>query len=320
MDYLERTLNLKLTCREWPNVDSLPYLLTARYRFEWGLFGKIEAILVYPKGEVEPISSIKKHLAIVRKAADLPAVLILDKCLARQRQAMIDNHIPFIVENKQIYLPFLGISLQESFSVETEIGQFLLPSAQLLLLYYIYSKKDELAMSVLPEELQLSAMSVSRAVRQLEEAGLIRTHKNGVGKIISSEYCGEELYEKSAGLLRSPVKKRGYLDNATTNGSLKAGASALAEYTMLNEPALNTVALGKLPLGTTHLENRLSDADKQQCVEIWNYDPHILSKGTSVDPISLNLSLANCGDERIQMESEKLMERFWGDYHGKGAR
>lgn len=317
MKYLENALNIKVTCRDWPGQDLLPYLLTDRYRFQMALLGEMDALFVYPIGESEPISTIKKHFSIISKAAAVPPVLILKKCSARQRKALIDNHIAFIVEDRQIYLPFLGILLQETFSAQTNVKAPLLPSAQMLLFYYIYSKEPELLMNQLPGKLQLSAMSVSRAVSQLEEAELLRTYKIGVNKIITSDHYGQELYSKAEGFLRSPVKKQGYLESASVGPACRAGLAALAEYTMLNPPGVDTFALKKLPDPQVQPEHSLSDANAQACIQLWTYDPQILSCNGCVDVLSLHQSLKGETDERIQGELDGLLDKFWEDYDGK---
>ena len=87
MKYPENTLNLKVTCRDWPEQTSLPYLLTDRYRFRLASLGGGGALFVYPKWEPDPISTIKKHFDLIAKSAAVPPVLILEKCTTRQRKA-----------------------------------------------------------------------------------------------------------------------------------------------------------------------------------------------------------------------------------------
>ena len=318
MKYLENALNLKVTFRDWPEQTLLPYLLTDRYRFRLASLGGTGALFVYPKGEPEPVSTIKKHFDLIAKSAVVPPVLILEKCTARQRKALIDNHIAFVVEERQIYLPFMGILLQETFSAEGNEKASLLPSAQMLLFYYIYSRRRELPMNQLPEKLQLSAMSVSRAVTQLEEVGILSTYKVGVNKIITSDLHGRDLYSQAEGFLRSPVKKQGYLERAAITEAVKAGLTALSEYTMLNPPGVDTFALKRLPDKSMRMEHSLADAAAQQCIQLWTYDPGILASGGCVDILSLHQSLRDETDERIQGELEELLEKFWVDYNGQG--
>lgn len=311
MKYLEDALNIKVTYHDWDGQDSLPYLLTDRYKFEVASLDNATAIFAYPKGNIDPVSTIKKHFALIAKASDMPVVLILEKCTARQRKALIENHLSFIVDGYQIYLPFMGAILRESFAKESE-ATALLPSAQLLLFFYIYSGLHEMPMKHIAEKLGLTAMSVSRAVRQLEGMKLLRAYKDGVKKIITSDLYGKELYEKAGPMLRTPVKKKGYIERKAIDGC-KAGITALSEFTNLNPPKVETFAMKELPDGAQLDE--LVDENGQLSVELWTYNPLVLAQNGCVDILSLHQSLKNDPDERVQSELDKMLDKFWGDYH-----
>lgn len=317
MEYLKQALDINVTYSPWPKQNTLPYLLSDRYNFQIANLDTTNALFVYPKDDIESIPAIKKHVALIAKYTSIPIVLILNKCDARDRKELITNKISFIVENQQIYLPFMSILLQERFSSYATRLDALLPSAELLLFYYIYSKKRELEMSQLSNRLELSAMSISRATKQLEELGLIKTYKNGVNKIITSELYGEELYRKAENCLRSPVKKVGYIEKGIIKDGYKAGISALAEYSMLNYPKVNTIATLKAP---KELEQSLVNEEAELCVEVWSYNPALLANNGVVDVLSLHQSLKGESDERVESAVEQLLESFWGDYYDSGIR
>jgi len=90
------------------------------------------------------------------------------------------------VDGKQIYLPFMALYLQERGDAEKIDISGILPSAQLLLLLYIYQGCGELLTREASRKLGFTATSISRASRQLQEMGLIQTEKRGVQKVICS--------------------------------------------------------------------------------------------------------------------------------------
>lgn len=310
MRYLEETLNIKVSYENWDGQDSLPYLLLDTYSFKVAVLNGIRTLFIYPKEDIEAISTVKKNLGVIVKIADIPLVLILKRCTARERSALIYKNIPFIVEGKQIYLPFMGMLLQESYSQPSFKRDSLSPSAQLLLFYYIYKGCGELEMAHLGEKLGITAMSVTRAVKELEEFGLVSTHKRGVNKIITSELRGNELYKKAEKVLRSPVKKAGYLDKGILKEAVQAGETALSEMGMLNPPTVNTFAVHRLPDGCPPLEETLTDEDEQDRVEVWSYDPRVLAKDGNVDVLSLHQTLKNENDERIQIELDRILKEI----------
>lgn len=60
-------------------------------------------------------------------------MLVLNELSYRQKEYLLREKIPFIVDGKQIYLPFMSVYLQERCDAEKQPREDLLPSAQLLL-------------------------------------------------------------------------------------------------------------------------------------------------------------------------------------------
>ena len=91
-----------------------------------------KVIFLYPKTELEQIEVLKKHIARIQKKENLPVVLVLNELSYRQKEYLLREKIPFIVDGKQIYLPFMSVYLQERCDAEKQPREDLLPSAQLL--------------------------------------------------------------------------------------------------------------------------------------------------------------------------------------------
>ena len=68
--------------------------------------------------------------------------------------------IPFIVDGKHIYLPFMALYLQERGDGEKQDTSRMLPSAQLLLLFYIYHGCGELSTSDATQKLELKQLGI----------------------------------------------------------------------------------------------------------------------------------------------------------------
>lgn len=315
MEYLKKILNVDVTYAKWGEEGSLPYFLSERYKFEVASINGLKTLFVYPLGEVEAISSVKKHLSLIGSKIDFPVVLVLTWCTSRQRKTLIENHMPFIVEDSQIYLPFMGVLLHERFKTQQQVTKQFSPSAQQVLFLYIYLKKRELRMKEAAIPLSLSPMSISRAFKELEAFGLFKTRKDGVEKVLFSDLEGKGLYEKAFPFLRSPVRKKGFCEKGTFEGGCKAGLTALFEYGMLNPPKVSVYALQTLPKNVA-LENVLVDEDKQVGVELWSYDPLTLSQNGKIDLLSLHQTLKGESQERVEGEIRKALDAFWKDYDG----
>lgn len=310
MDYIENTLGLKVHYQLWSHTDELPYYLLDRYDFQQATLDSVKTLFLYPKTELDQLASVKKQIAKIQKFEPLPVVIILKNISRNRLQYMLMAHIPFIVPGKQIYLPFLGVALQNRFCAENIRTEQLQPSAQILFFYYLYQKKQQIYMSDAGKKLGFSAMTVTRAIRQLEQTTFFTTEKDGVQKKLIGKYTARELYDKMQPYLISPVRKTIYVDKQTPLSPVRAaGISALSQMSMINPPDIPCYAVAgkKCVLSGTDI---LIDASAQIKVELWKYDPNILSEMNVVDPLSLAMSLKNEPDERIEEAIDILLNKI----------
>ena len=292
MEYLNKVLGVKVT---YEDVDfkHLPNFIVTRYRLQMVSMNEQKMVFLYPKAELEQIEVLKKHIARIQKNENLPVVLVLKELSYRQKEYLIREKIPFIVDGKQIYLPFMAVYLQERCSAEKKSREEILPSAQMLLLHFIYGGAQELSTSQAAKDLELTPTSISRASRQLEEMGLLHIRKVGVQRIMQSE--------------DSPKKGTDLLES---------GYSALAEYSMLNAPNVRCYAAERISQWKDVMTNRLQDSQVQVAVEMWRYNPRKLSTRNTVDELSLALALREDADERVEEAVEEMLNELWRKIDG----
>ena len=196
MEYLKRVLGIEVLY-ENKALEHLPNFISTRYDSQKVSLSGQKAVFLYPKTELEQVETLKKHLERVKKVADRPVVLVLEQITARQKEYLLREKIAFIVDGKQIYLPFMAAYLQERCDAEKSDREEILPSAQMLLLYFIYEGAKELSTSQAAKDLDLTPTSISRASKQLEEMGTLQSRKIGVQKILFSENSPKELFYKA---------------------------------------------------------------------------------------------------------------------------
>ena len=317
MNYLEKTLKINVRYKNWGKAGKLPYMITDRYDFRLAWLNEYNVLFVFAKDDLEQLAVLKKHLSTIHQIAEIPLVLVVDKLAARKRQQLVNSDIPFVVPDQQIYLPFLGVVLQERYSRDYSSNESLMPSSELLLLYFIIHRCDTLYMNDATRLLNFSAMTISRAIRQLESTGLISTYKEGVNKVIHSDLSARELFEKARLRLSSPVRKVVYIDKNDKAAELPlSGYSALSEYSLLNPPQVKCFAAGQIPEWASGISEELLDSDEQFRLEVWYYDPKVLSSEKAVSLLTLALALQDDLDERVQQELDDALNRYWEEYDG----
>lgn len=317
MDYLCSTLNVITKHETWEKINQLPYYILDRYQIEQVWIDQVRTLFLYPRTELERIPTIKKHIQKIQTVENLPIVLILNAITRQRRQYLLDARIPFIVVEKQIYLPFMGIALQEKYETEYTIPQKLQPSAQLLLLYYIYQNTERLYAGELTKLFGITSMTISRSVKQLEQTGLFYTEKDGVQKVLIAKQQGKALFEQMKTWTINPVRKSIYIPkNQVETNMLKAGYTALAEKSMLNPSPILSYAAESEKAHALESTTQLLDTDRQVQLQLWKYNPHILSANGMVDSLSLALSLADDGDERVEDAVDDMLNDLWEELDG----
>ena len=314
MEYVEKTLKVKIEyCAKIQ--PQLPRAIATRYDLDNVVICGVKAVFVYPKTELEQLASVKKQISIIAKAVAAPVVLILNVLNKRQRDALIADMIPFVVKDSQIYLPFLGIVLSERFTSLVIKQDKLTPSAQLVLLYYLLQAKKKLYLREMQDKLKLSAMSLSRAAKQIAGLNILETGKDGVQKYIYSEKHFREVFTLAKSAMEIPVRKTVYIDKTFINESfVVAGESALAVYSMLNDPRVAVYATDSIS-ETMLPSDELLDSNNQVAVQIWKYNPSVLAANGVVDRLSLAVSFDE-NDERIEAAVEEMLQKLWEENNG----
>jgi len=316
LDYIEKTLGEPVNRQEWKGVNAIPYYLHYAYNFEQATIGTQKCLIITPKGELNTISALKKNIKRIKEEWDYPIIIEMNTLSRQRKETLIREKIPFVVIEKQLYLPFMGIVLQEKYDIikNTDVEK-LSPSSQVLLFLFIYEKNKPLNLRSVQQKLGFEPMRVTRAAAQLIEAGLLETHLDSTRKVLTSTLSPKELFEKAKPYLLNPIRRKIYINKRDLQtGHFLAGESALAERTMMNEPLVEVYGIAKVPNNIEIMQ--LIDTDTQCELELWKYDPTILSGDNCADVLSLTLTLENIKDERVEMSIEDMLLKVLKDEIG----
>ena len=288
----------------------MPYYIQDKFSIEKVTLEDIDTLFLYPKTELDHTVALQKHIARIQKEENLPVIIVLSSITRYRRDAFVDAKIPFIVPERQLYLPFIGAYMRERFDSESTKLEKLQPAAQVLFFYYLYQGEKDMYISNAVKDLGYSAMSISRAAKQLVQTGFFTESKKGVQKVLTSTVQGRELFYCVRPALINPVRRRTSIKKADLNDAyILAGDTAVAKQTMLNDSTFRCYAVvGRQEL--TELPYAM-DANTDVVVELWKYDPALLSKNGIVDPLSLAMSFDDEEDERVQDAIEELLDNLW---------
>lgn len=305
---IDNIFGLSIRYEPWDKKSILPLYIVSNYQFFTAYIENIRCIVIIPIEELPTLPSLKKQIQKIRVIDDVPVVLYSKTISFYRRKSLLENHIPFITD-KQTFLPFIGTLLVDEKESEKIKDKFVY-STQLLFLAYMYNHEKKVCVSDLSKRLPFSAMTLSRAVKQLEMTDLFLVYKDGVNKVIESKYSHKELFERIQHYLLTPVRQVGYMDQSlVTDYMVIAGESALSEMSMLNSSRLRTYAVYEKDFDKTQFIDELIDPEVQVKVEIWAYDPQLFTHTNIADTLSIVLSLKENKDERIEEVLEDILEK-----------
>lgn len=305
--YLQDLLGLTAIVRPWTGGAALPYFLHDAYEFASIELIGAPYVLMLERDKATSASKVRKHLDTLAQASGAVGIYVAAALSSYDRKRLVGQRVPFIVPGNQLYLPDLGIDLREYFRQCRETAdKSLSPATQALLISALLKPwKTEVHPAELGERLSYTTMTLSRAVKELEHAGLASVVDVGRERWLRFDDDAQAIWRRALPILRDPVKKSVWAipDPAMQKQARLAGESALASATLLAEPAHPVYAISAEQWKQVQQRGirALPSPDPAACLwQIWSYNPGISPLDGSVDPLSLILSLRDERDERVQ--------------------
>jgi len=321
-EYLEANFEGDVSLSLWDEKNKLPLYLVKAYDYiKIDYYGRtFLAINCSDKKELG-IDELKKHIKQIKKYTSLEyeLVLIFNSTTSYMRSRLIKEKISFIIPGKQIYFPTLGMVYSEKLISKYRLEKTyasvtkMTPTTQALFLELLLSQKSIINQSDLAEKLNVTRMSVSRALKELRNMKLIKAiSEGGSGSIISIEPI-IEAWQKAQDYFVNPILKEVYviidtIDNELRDRLIISGESALSCYSMLAEPKYKTYGITSKEWNALEHKPKIVDVkDDRVCiVELWKHKFPV--NDNIIHPLSLLVLLASESDERIMNELEYLEE------------
>jgi DNA-binding MarR family transcriptional regulator len=311
--YVGQILHKALRLQDSNAQNSLPAYLGSAYALSEGDFSGRRTMFMARRETQGTPAEMAKHVALVQEKLGAPTVLVLDSLPPTSRARLIEMAVPFIVPGNQMYLPFLAVDLREHFRApKVRPEGKLTPAAQALLFYHLLGfARVGMTSSDLAEHLAYTPMSIGRALDELAALNLARTERRGRERHILFTKAGKALFDEAKEMLRSPVKTRHFIDQDADAFGLKiAGEAALSRLSSLNHPERRSYACTGPQWSSLKAQHRITEVAESEChtiVEIWAYDPSVLSETWTVDALSLYAQFWKDTDERVAMAAEDLL-------------
>lgn len=312
---LEQYFGCKVKVTECKNTLALPIFMTMRDIKLVEFYGVSFALINIIKEPELTIAAMKKQQKKYEEALQCPIAYEMALNSVSMKNALVKNGVPFVDLPGNVFLPFMGIVLQDVYRKQLVKTDKMMPATQMVFLELLYMNDEESALkSEVANKLNLTKTSITRATAQLEEMGLIEQIKSGTEISIKRNCARKEYYENAKAYLINPVQKEITIMRYEANfESFSAGESALSQVSELNPPRIEECALYKGEEVIDQLEivdARYEDIDACLNVQLWKYNPSYFAREGRVDPVSLACTFKGNEDERIETSIEELLEKL----------
>ena len=323
-EYIHQILGKDLEIKELPKdyANKLPFVFKNNFNFYVTHLHNHELILVQVnKEDAFNATQLRQQVLAIQKVLDKRIIIVTEDITTINRKRLIDQKISFIVPGKQMFLAELLIDIQDFNKAKEFQKEFqLLPSAQLILLYQILHKEDDLSQYTfkeLAEKFQYTQMGITKAIENLKRLAIVEV----VGtkeKNIMFENDTQKLWKNIEKHLINPVFKTVYVDEKPTIKMYCSNTTALEEYSDMNPSRLEYLAIEKNKFYELKKNNQLVNLNNESgnyALEVWKYNPELITKGitkkNNVDPLSLYISLKDGFiDERTDMALDQIIEKY----------
>ena len=311
-EFIEKSIGMEVDIKDIDYNGRLPMIYSSLYDFKIASMHNIEWLIAIPKEKIN-LAQLRKNHRQIEKLLDMRCALYIKNTSTYSKNAMIADGIPFIVEDKEIYLPFLGILLNSTRERTIKPVQRISFLTQKMILTAIYERWNEVTVTKAAEQLDITKMSASRCFDEIDFFDMPILGTKGKSRVINVPDDVKELWSSIEVYMRNPVINIFYI-----NDNLKlpvfGGMSALAEYSMISDNKYPTYVVAKKDIKDLALKDRLVDIKKDEPSCIIQEVGYVVSfgKGDAIDPLSLLLSLSDDEkkDERIEISIREMLEEY----------
>ena len=312
-EFLEKSLRQNVRMTENKEIyKKLPLAYRGRYDIFTVETNGVLWMAIQPRDDVGLVL-LRRDRTCVEKMTGLNCAIFLERTTFYIKEKLMEEGIPFVIEGKQVFLPFIGYLSSKSNERELSPVHLISFLTQKMLLLAIYERWMEVKVSDAAKRMGVSTKSASRCFDELEYLNIGVLDMKGKSRVINIPDDRKQLWQQIESVLRNPVIRR-FVLRKDMKLEKKAGISALCEYSLLSDNAYPTYAVTKKELKASRVkvEKQASELEEIGCVVFeLGYFIDFLGKGLQ-DPFSVVLSQTReeQEEERIDISINKMLEEY----------
>lgn len=311
--YLEKILRRPVDLSEFLETDKLPLMYRHSVRLNWLEIDGQRCLIIAPV-DVMSMTELRKCHRQIERYTGVRCAFFLRSLTYYAKEQLLSEGIPFIWENHQLYLPFLGMMLNAQDGRQIKPCDQISFMTQKLLLKAIYDGWKGFNVSQTAEALKVSKMTITRCFDEIEALELPILQIKSRARKLYADGDKKELWKMIRPIMRNPVIRTFRLAEPLKADLIYSGISALTQYSMLNDNPYPSFAFEKAQIKELDTKNwkRIPIREQPECVA--HEVGYILPFGGqhAVDPLSVALMLTEeeQNDPRVQIAVEEMLEEY----------
>ncbi len=298
----------------------LPLYLRTGYTFWYVTIADMDLVFAYVKEDTHDMRLYAQAYKTLSEKLDSQVVFVFDYLDTRQINSLIQKHIPFIVLEKYLYLPFVLMQIgttKQSKNLAYK-SERLTPDADLILISYLDGHiHNGMMVKEIAAVIKKEIRSTSAALSLLHELEYAKLKKDGRSKRVSFE-IEAEIYERVLSEGLSPLKKSFFSSSQIFgNNVVKSGYTALAYYSTLMDTGLATVAISAKAKNLLSYLDTCEEDEALYRVEVWDRDPHAFAQSNVISPLYVLRQFKDDDDERVQYALKEIEEKIKQKWNNK---
>lgn len=310
-EYIEKILHQDVQIIPYEETNRLPLAYRSVYLLYRMIIGNQEALLAAP-GDRIPLADLRKQHRQMEVYTGLSCVLYLKDMNYYTRDALLKEGIPFVWEEHQIYLPFIGAFLDDHPRQPVPTCVQISYLTQKLLLTALYQGWQSVTVTKAAGILGVAKTSITRCFDELEAMDIPYLTVRSRARNFNADSDKKGMWQAIQPILRTPVIKTYTLREKPAISLPLAGTMALAHYSMLDDGMYPIYAVTKKELAQVDIsaDNRVPAGETPGCL-VQELGYHITFQDKkAVDPLTVVLSLTEeeLADPRVSMAVDEMLE------------
>jgi len=297
-------------------VDSdLSYRIKKAFSFSYVEINKVSFVVAEYNRDDFSVNELNYVKNQIEEDSNYHVIFYFDKLKSHNKMSLTRFNLGYIIGTHQFYIPELSILINENYNMKhIRPSEYLSLEAQNILFKLLILDNIEVSQRGLDETINEKEYAVYRAIKELENKRILTIEKPHNHRVVMLD-DKQDIWEKAKPYLKSPIIEEVYVDSKSLYSQkiklVKAGQSALSEVGMIisNEVvyAIESKDFKKIK---DNVKQSFEGHENAVKLQVWK-SKIVKDDNKQINPFALYLSLQDDYDERVQMDYEEYISRYW---------